>query len=88
MIELWGVGGFDIDGAAHVPEANLLKLDCSKARAQLGWRPALDLAGTLQRIVDWHRSVADGSDARSVTCNQLNEYRALMDQRRAGETLQ
>ena len=88
IVGLWGDGGFELDEGAHLPEANLLKLDCSKARSQLGWRLALNLSGALQRIVDWHRSVAGGADPRAVTCEQLNEYRALMDLAPGGETLQ
>lgn len=55
-------------------EAGLLRLDCSKARAMLGWRPALGLDATLQWIVDWHKAVADGVDARDVTSSQIMNY--------------
>lgn len=56
-------------------EAGLLRLDTSKARSLLGWRPALPLAATLDWIVDWHRQIADGADARAVTCAQIDAYR-------------
>ncbi|MDE1914929.1 MAG: CDP-glucose 4,6-dehydratase [Sphingomonadales bacterium] len=55
-------------------EAAILKLDCAKARAMLGWRPALNLDTALQRIVDWHRHVADGGDARYISLAQLADY--------------
>lgn len=79
MINEWGEGGFDLDDGPKPHEANLLRLDCSKARAKLGWQPALGLAETIRWIVAWHRSVADGGDARSITSEQLTQYRARME---------
>ncbi len=40
-------------GALH--EANLLKLDCTKATTRLGWAPAWDSTETFRRTVDWYR---------------------------------
>lgn len=57
-------------------EAGLLKLDTSKARSLLGWRPALPLADALGWIVDWHKRTAAGEDARAVTGEQIDAYRA------------
>ena len=36
-------------------EAHFLKLDCSKARQQLNWKPQLDLGAALRLTADWHR---------------------------------
>lgn len=59
-------------------EAGLLRLDCSKARAALGWRPALTLETALDWIVAWHQGVGAGSDARAATLAQIAAYQALM----------
>lgn len=74
------------DAAAPVPfsgavphEAGLLRLDTSKARARLGWRPALRLEEALGWIVDWHRAVGAGADARAVTLDQIASYRARVE---------
>ncbi|WP_448664695.1 CDP-glucose 4,6-dehydratase [Sphingomonas sp. CJ20] len=58
-------------------EAGLLRLDCSKVRAALGWRAALSLEQTLDWIVAWHRAIGDGADARAVTLAQIADYRTL-----------
>ncbi len=79
MIDRWGQGSFEVDGAPQLHEANLLKLDCTKAHAQLGWRPAFDLARTIDWIVDWHKQVDRGGDALQLTRNQINDYRTLLD---------
>ncbi|WP_447751376.1 CDP-glucose 4,6-dehydratase [Sphingopyxis fribergensis] len=57
-------------------EATLLRLDSSKARAELGWRPVLPLDVALGWISEWHKAVAAGVDARTVTANQIARYTA------------
>jgi CDP-glucose 4,6-dehydratase len=36
-------------------EANLLKLDCTKAREQLGWHPVWNSTTTFEKTVGWYR---------------------------------
>lgn len=77
MRAAWGGGAAPrADTGPRPHEAGLLRLDCSKARAALGWRPALDLETALNWIVDWHKAVADGGDARAETLAQIAAYRA------------
>ena len=40
-------------GALH--EAKLLMLDITKAKTRLGWKPRLDLCGTIALTADWYR---------------------------------
>ena len=74
MLEQWGAAGWDRPDGEQPHEAVLLKLDCSKARSELGWRPALRLEQALARVVEWHRHVASGGDARGISVEQLKEY--------------
>ena len=62
------------DDGPHPHEARYLKLDSSKARARLGWRPGIDLAATLEGIVDWYRELRDGADMRAVTKGQIETF--------------
>jgi CDP-glucose 4,6-dehydratase len=56
MVEYWGAGELTIQEEAGGPhEAEFLKLDCSKARARLGWRPVLTLDESLRMCVEWYR---------------------------------
>lgn len=66
-----------LDAGPRPHEAGLLRLDCARARAALGWRPALDLGQAIAWIVDWHKAVAAGEDARRVTLDQIAHYAAL-----------
>lgn len=75
MLAHWGAGqGWDQPDGPQPHEAVLLKLDCSKARAMLGWSPRLKLDAALEKVVSWHRAVAGGDDARAISCQQLQEY--------------
>jgi CDP-glucose 4,6-dehydratase len=66
-------GGIDwsVDAGHHPHEARYLKLDSSRARARLGWRPAVGLDAALSSIADWHRQHRDGADMRAVTLGQI-----------------
>ena len=51
MLRTWGASGWDQPDLGKQPhEAALLRLDCSKARAELGWRPTLRLE---QALTGW-----------------------------------
>ena len=39
------------DGGPH--EANFLKLDCSKIKTALGWKPTWNVEKTMEKIVEW-----------------------------------
>lgn len=71
----WGAGaGWTRDTGAHVHEAHFLKLDSSKARARLGWRPRWAFERTLDETVGWYRAQADGRDMADFTLNQIDRY--------------
>jgi CDP-glucose 4,6-dehydratase len=53
-----------------------LKLDCSKARSALGWRPRWDLDTAIARVVDWTRVYRAGGDVRAACERQVAEYAA------------
>jgi CDP-glucose 4,6-dehydratase len=58
-----------------LPEARLLKLDSSRVRAQLGWRPPLDIDATMQLTAQWYRRYyADPSGARRLCDAQIDDY--------------
>ena len=75
ICNLWGEGAsFEIDTNPQLHEANYLKLDCSKAKAELGWIPKWDIKTTLKSIVDWNKSFLAGENMRMVTEQQIDQY--------------
>jgi len=75
LSELWpGELAWTLDEGPHPHEARYLKLDSSRARARLGWRPLLDLETALQATADWYRALRDGAAMRGVTAGQIEAF--------------
>jgi len=76
----WGnKASYTIDAGDHPHEARYLKLDCSKAHAELGWQPRWNLEKTLDKITTWTRAYLDGKDVRQVCREQITEYSQLKE---------
>lgn len=72
---LWGNGAsYIVDTNPQLHEANYLKLDCSKAKAMLGWEPRWNIQKTLESIVKWNKDYLRGKNVRIITENQIEEY--------------
>jgi CDP-glucose 4,6-dehydratase len=75
LCKKWGNGAsYVIDPDEHPHEANYLKLDCSKAKTQLGWQPLWNLDVALDKIVEWTAAYREGGDLRKVCLKQIEEY--------------
>ncbi|MBS1806470.1 MAG: CDP-glucose 4,6-dehydratase [Acidobacteria bacterium] len=75
LVELWGSGASWIrDDAPSVHEAHYLKLDSSKARSDLGWRPRLSLETALEWTIHWYRSSKAGNDMSAGTRLQTAQF--------------
>lgn len=76
--ELWGGGAhWELDDANHPREANLLALNASKAERQLGWRNRLGFRDAVAWTIDWERGVHAGTDALTVTRQQIAAFEGL-----------
>jgi CDP-glucose 4,6-dehydratase len=62
------------DGADHPHEAGMLRLDSTKARQRLGWRPRWGLEEALARTIDWHRAWQGGADMAAVSLAQIEAF--------------
>src|SRR6185437_7772792 len=79
LAELWGDGAkWVCDSAPTLHEANFLRLDSSKARAELDWRPKLRTETALEWTVAWYRAWDKGADLRGVTEEQIAAYESLL----------
>jgi len=63
------------DEALH--EATLLKLDCSKALAKLGWRPRTSINDTLSFTADWQNKLLSNEDMQAVSLGQIQLFQSL-----------
>lgn len=75
MIAAWGAGAsWELDQKNNPHEAKFLKLDCSKARTELRWKPKWNLEETLERIVAWHQQWSSGRDAKTGCIEEIKAY--------------
>lgn len=74
VVELWGSGRVEIDDPSPLHESAALRLDSSKARAALGWRPRLSFDETVAWTVEWYRAFAAGDGARRLVDAQIARY--------------
>ncbi|MDP4276307.1 MAG: CDP-glucose 4,6-dehydratase [Bacteroidota bacterium] len=75
ICSLWGEGAtYEIDTKPQPHEANYLKLDCSKAKAQLGWNARWDIETALSSIVEWNKAYLRKEDIRAITEKQIERY--------------
>lgn len=75
ICELWGNGAtYEVDTNPQPHEAGYLKLDCSKAKAELGWEPRWNINRALGSIVEWNKIYLTGQDVRKITEKQIEEF--------------
>ncbi|MFL6428883.1 MAG: CDP-glucose 4,6-dehydratase [Acidobacteriaceae bacterium] len=71
----WGSAAqWKLDAHEHVHEAQMLKLDWSKAHAALGWQPVLALPDALDYTFDWYHRESAGARARELCLEQIASY--------------
>ncbi|MGH4120184.1 CDP-glucose 4,6-dehydratase [Clostridium sp.] len=74
IINKWGKGKWiDISNKEAVHEANLLCLDCTKARVKLCWEPKLYIDEAIEYTVDWYKNYKD-KDVFDLCVNQIKSY--------------
>jgi len=78
MVSLWGSGSSWIrDNSPSVHEAHYLKLDSSKARTEIKWRPRLNLETALEWTLRWYRQFQAGADMAAETRAQIARFEQL-----------
>jgi CDP-glucose 4,6-dehydratase len=76
LIQKWfePTAGWVSDGSQQVHEANYIKLDCSKAKAQLNWVPKWSLEQSIDRIIAWQSAYIQQKDMYAMTLSQIIAY--------------
>jgi CDP-glucose 4,6-dehydratase len=62
------------EGSEQPHEANLLRLDCSKAHQLLAWTPQWRLEIALEKVVEWQKAFQNNSDMKQVSLAQIKQY--------------
>lgn len=75
VIKCWGDGNYKIDNSCHPYEAKTLKLDISKARGLLGWKPIYDIYETVDKTINWYKSFYNSLAQKELLNYILREIR-------------
>ena len=59
-------------GGPH--EASFLKLDCSRLKSALGWRPVWNIDSAMRAVVEWSRVWATGGNVRACMDMQIEKF--------------
>jgi CDP-glucose 4,6-dehydratase len=71
----WGQGvAYEMETGPHPHEAHYLKLDCSKAKLNLGWFPRWSVDHALDKVVEWTKAYQANEDVAAVCLKQIHEY--------------
>lgn len=71
----WGEGArAEVEGGEHPHEAKILRLDATKARTELGWRPRLALRDAATWTAAWYRDVGRGAGVVDRTLQDIQRY--------------
>lgn len=72
----WGNGASwkNVSEANAPHEANFLKLDCSKIKSALKWKPRWHITDAVEKTVEWSRVRISGEDINKVMEKQIREY--------------
>ncbi len=72
----WGEGAsWKNASESNAPhEANFLKLDCSKIKEALNWKPRWHISEAIKKTVEWSKAYLRGGDINAVTEKQVREY--------------
>lgn len=55
-------------------EAGFLKLDCSKIKMKLGWKPCWDVEMAIEKTVEWEKKYINKEDLQIITIEQIRKY--------------
>lgn len=60
------------DGGPH--EANFLKLDCSKIKQMLGWKPVWNISDAVEKVAEWTWAYRNQGNLEECMEKQIAEY--------------
>ncbi|MBN2863670.1 MAG: CDP-glucose 4,6-dehydratase [Bacteroidales bacterium] len=77
IIKCWGKGHWQYENKNAKPhEAGILRLDITKVKNNLGWRPVLNIERAISMTVDWYKNFAS-DDIYGICVKQINEFSDL-----------
>lgn len=74
LVQNWGKGSWQDQSDKNAPhEAGILRLDITKAKTRLGWKPVWSIEQAVRATVDWYKSY-QGKDMFKFCKRQIESY--------------
>ena len=74
IVQTWGEGSWQDHSNPDAPhEANILKLDITKAKSQLGWSPKWDITKAITETITWYKQYKT-NNMYDLCSNQITDY--------------
>lgn len=74
IVKTWGEGSWQDHSNPDAPhEANILKLDITKAKSQLGWSPKWDITKAITETITWYQQYKT-NNMYDLCSNQITDY--------------
>ena len=77
VIDMLGYSEYEKQPGEHPHEAGYLKLDSSKSRKLLGWKPRWDLDTAIARIIEYMKAHIAKRDLLELCQEQIRQYEAV-----------
>jgi CDP-glucose 4,6-dehydratase len=79
MAKMWSAhASWTINGTPQPHEANYLKLDISKAKQLLKWKPRMHLLQALEMTISWSKACMEGQDCKAQCVSQIQQFNNLI----------
>jgi CDP-glucose 4,6-dehydratase len=79
FVSSWGEANWQVESdVENLHEAHYLRLNCSKARQDLSWKPVVELELALNWIANWYRSYYEGDDMVGFSHRQIEEFQGMI----------
>jgi len=74
IIKKWPGSEWVLDENSNPHEAETLKLDISKVKNKIKWKPTWNLDISLSRIISWHHNWKNGENMQRYSIKEINQY--------------
>lgn len=75
VVEMWGSGNYEkAESVQQMHEAGLLRLDISKVKTEMVWKPQYNASQAIAITVSWYQRFVKGENARQLVTQQVEAY--------------
>jgi CDP-glucose 4,6-dehydratase len=80
-ISEWGSGDYSVEVDKNAPhEANLLRLDSTRAQRDLGWQPVFDIDTAIRNTLAWYRDYRlEAGDPNTLVRRDIEYFEKSLD---------